>query len=112
MNAKDGYAGRGNTEAMTGKEISVNIPPALDPVYSNMIQIAYKDDEFTFMFLHQLPQVNQARAKAIVSITPAHAKNLLAVLGKTVADYESKFGAIAPKEAQGQENVTTLSGYS
>jgi hypothetical protein len=36
---------------MTGQEISVNIPPTLDPVYSNMIQIAYKDDEFTFMFL-------------------------------------------------------------
>ena len=74
---------------MTGQEISVNIPPTLDPVYSNMIQIAYKDDEFTFMFLHQLPQVNQARAKAIVSITPSHAKNLLLVLTKTIADYES-----------------------
>jgi hypothetical protein len=98
---------------MTSHEISVNIPPTLDPVYSNMIQIAYKDDEFTFMFLHQLPQVNQARAKAIVSITPPHAKNLLAVLTKTVADYESKFGTIsAPKDPQGKENVTTLSGYS
>ena len=30
---------------MTSQEISVNIPPTLDPVYSNMIQIAYKDDE-------------------------------------------------------------------
>ena len=38
---------------MTGQEISVNIPPTLSTVYSNMIQIAYKDDEFTFMFLHQ-----------------------------------------------------------
>jgi hypothetical protein len=97
---------------MTAQEISVNIPPTLDPVYSNMIQVAYKDDEFTFLFLHQLPQVNQARAKAIVSITPSHAKNLLAVLTKSVADYEAKFGAIAPKEPQGQQNVTTLSGYS
>ncbi len=97
---------------MTSQEISVNIPPTLDPVYSNMIQIAYKDDEFTFMFLHQLPQVNQARAKAIVSITPSHAKNLLAVLTKSVADYESKFGTIAPKEGAGKENVTALSGYS
>jgi hypothetical protein len=97
---------------MTGQEISVNIPPTLDPVYSNMIQIAYKDDEFTFMFLHQLPQVNQARAKAIVSITPSHAKNLLGVLTKTVADYESKFGTIASKENPGKENVTALSGYS
>ena len=102
-----------NLIIMTGQEISVNIPPTLDPVYSNMIQIAYKDDEFTFMFLHQLPQVNQARAKAIVSITPAHAKNLLAVLTKTVADYESKFGTIsASKEMHGTEKVTTLSGYS
>ena len=102
-----------NLISMTGQEISVNIPPTLDPVYSNMIQIAYKDDEFTFMFLHQLPQVNQARAKAIVSITPTHAKNLLGVLTKTVADFEAKFGTIsAPKEAEGTEKVTTLRGYS
>jgi hypothetical protein len=102
-----------NLISMTGQEISVNIPPTLDPVYSNMIQIAYKDDEFTFMFLHQLPQVNQARAKAIVSITPTHAKNLLGVLTKTVADYEAKFGTISPpKEQQGTEKVTTLRGYS
>jgi hypothetical protein len=101
-----------NQIRMTAQEISVNIPPSLDPVYSNMIQIAYKDDEFTFMFLHQLPQVNQARAKAIVSITPSHAKNLLGVLTKTVADYESKFGTITTKESPGKENVTALSGYS
>jgi hypothetical protein len=97
---------------MAGQEISVNIPQTLDPVYSNMIQIAYKEDEFTFLFLHQLPQVNQARAKAVVSITPTHAKNLLAVLTKTMADYEGKFGTIAPKEPQGPQSVTTLSGYS
>ncbi|MDO9326143.1 MAG: DUF3467 domain-containing protein [Methanomicrobiales archaeon] len=98
---------------MTGQEISVNIPQTLDPVYSNMIQIAYKEDEFTFLFLHQLPQVNQARAKAIVSITPTHAKNLLAVLTKTMADYEGKFGPVnAPKEAPSDSTVTTLRGYS
>jgi hypothetical protein len=107
------HGSKSNNNIMTGQEISVNIPPTLDPVYSNMIQIAYKDDEFTFMFLHQLPQVNQARAKAIVSITPSHAKNLLLVLTKTIADYESKFGTIsAAKEAHGTEKVTTLSGYS
>jgi hypothetical protein len=98
---------------MSAQEISVNIPPTLDPVYSNMIQIAYKEDEFTFLFLHQLPQVNQARAKAIVSITPNHAKNLLAVLSKTVADFESKYGTInSPPDKQTVENVTTLRGYS
>jgi hypothetical protein len=65
------HAGDANLIIMTGQEISVNIPPSLDPVYSNMIQIAYKDDEFTFMFLW-LRKIG-GRAKAIVSIT-AHAK--------------------------------------
>jgi hypothetical protein len=98
---------------MTGQEISVNIPQALDPVYSNMIQVAYKEDEFTFVFLHQIPAVNQARAKAIVSITPTHAKNLLAVLQKTMADYEGKFGKIATTgDKAGDGSVTTLRGYS
>jgi hypothetical protein len=107
------HSSRAHLLSMSAQEISVNIPPTLDPVYSNMIQIAYKEDEFTFLFLHQLPQVNQARAKAIVSITPNHAKNLLAVLSKTVADYESKFGAIkSSTDQQAIDNVTTLRGYS
>lgn len=107
------HSRRAHLLSMSAQEISVNIPPTLDPVYSNMIQIAYKEDEFTFLFLHQLPQVNQARAKAIVSITPNHAKNLLAVLTKTVADYESKFGAIKNStDKQTIDNVTTLRGYS
>ena len=94
-------------------EIAVNIPQGLDPVYSNMIQIAYKDDEFTFVFLHQIPGVNQARAKAIVSITPQHAKNLVAVLTKTMADYEQKFGKVEPPQGKpGVEAVTTMRGYS
>ena len=98
---------------MANQEISVNIPQTLDPVYSNMIQIAFKEDEFTFVFLHQLPGVNQARAKAIVSITPTHAKNLLAVLEKTMADYESKFGRIEPKGGNvPADSVTTIRGYS
>jgi iron-sulfur cluster repair protein YtfE (RIC family) len=98
---------------MANQEISVNIPQTLDPVYSNMIQIAFKEDEFTFVFLHQLPGVNQARAKAIVSITPTHAKNLLAVLEKTMNDYESKFGRIEPKGGNvPADSVTTIRGYS
>jgi hypothetical protein len=93
-------------------EIAVNIPQSLDPVYSNMIQIAYKNDEFTFVFLHQIPGISQARAKAIVSITPQHAKNLLAVFTKTFADYESKFGKIEEPSGKQQDNVTTIRGYS
>jgi hypothetical protein len=98
---------------MKPREIAVNIPGDLDPVYSNRIQIAYKEDEFTFLFLHEIPGTNQARAKAIVSISPRHAKNLVEVLAKSVADYEQKFGEIrAPAAAQPQEGNVTIRGYS
>jgi Protein of unknown function (DUF3467) len=107
------YSGSRISVFMSQHEIAVNIPQNLDPVYSNMIQIAYKDDEFTFVFLHQIPGVNQARAKAIVSITPQHAKNLLAVFTKTFADYEAKFGKIETPAGKPQsESVTTMRGYS
>ena len=100
-------------KGMANREISVNIPGDLDPVYSNRIQIAYKEDEFTFLFLHEIPGMNQARGKAIVSISPRHAKNLVAVLAKSVADYEQKFGAIAGQEnAPHQEGNVTIRGYS
>lgn len=98
---------------MSGNEINVQIPQNFDPVYSNMIQIAFKDDEFTMMFLHQIPAVNQAKAKAIVSISPAHAKKLLAALQKSVGDYEEKFGSITPPaQSEAGSDGFTLRGYS
>jgi len=96
---------------MASNEIQVTIPPNVEPVYSNMIQIAYKEDEFTFIFLHQIPGINQARGKAVVSISPNHAKNLLAVLQRTVGEYEQKFRTLeAPQE--NKQNVTAMTGYS
>ncbi|WP_067048792.1 DUF3467 domain-containing protein [Methanofollis ethanolicus] len=97
---------------MAQNEIAVNLPQTLDPVYANRIQVAYKEDEFTFIFLHEIPGTNQARAKAIVSITPKHAKNLLGVLSRSMKDYEEKFGTIQPPaEKTGDMNVT-MRGYS
>lgn len=99
---------------MEKREIAVNLPPDLDPVYSNRIQVAYKDDEFTFVFLHEIPGTNQARAKSVVSISPKHAKNFSQVLAKTMEDYEAKYGEIsAPSEVkdEGKGNVT-IHGYS
>jgi hypothetical protein len=98
---------------MAGNEINVQIPQNLDPVYSNMIHIAFKDDEFTMMFLYQLSTMNQAKAKAIISISPSHAKKLLTALQKSVNDYEEKFGSITPptQSEMGSEGFT-LRGYS
>jgi hypothetical protein len=97
---------------MQKREISVNIPQSLDPVFSNRIQVAFKDDEFSFIFLHEIAGTNQARAKAIVSITPRHAKNFADVLTKSVKDYEAKFGEIprVSPDKPDEENVT-IRGY-
>jgi Protein of unknown function (DUF3467) len=98
---------------MTGpRELQVQVPQDLDPVYSNRIQIAYKEDEFTFMFLHEIPGINQARAKAIVSISPRHAKSLMEVLGNSVRDYEGKFGKIEPAASPAPTDQVTMRGYS
>ncbi|MBN1431521.1 MAG: DUF3467 domain-containing protein [Methanomicrobiaceae archaeon] len=99
---------------MEKREITVNLPPDLDPVYSNRIQVAYKDDEFTFVFLHEIPGTNQARAKSVVSISPKHAKNFSQVLAKTMADYEAKFGEIpsAADSKDGNPGNVTIHGYS
>lgn len=99
---------------MEKHEIKVNLPPELDPVYSNRIQVAYKDDEFTFVFLHEIPGTNQARAKSIVSITPKHAKNFSQVLAKTILDYEAKFGELSSSSdtKDGSADNVTIRGYS
>ncbi len=96
---------------MTSNEIQVTIPQNVEPVYSNMFQIAYKEDEFTFMFLHQIPGINQARGKAVVSISPTHAKNLLQVLQRTVGEYEQKFRPLEASQEKAQ-SVTSMTGYS
>ncbi|MDR3102684.1 MAG: hypothetical protein LBU24_05695 [Methanocalculaceae archaeon] len=59
---------------MAENEINVLILQGLDQVCRNLIQIAFKDDEYTLMFLPRVPAVNLAKAKAVVSIIPAHAK--------------------------------------
>lgn len=98
---------------MSNREIQIQIPNDLDPVYSNRIQIAYKEDEFSFMFLHEIAGTNHARAKSVVSISPRHAKNLLEVLSGSIKDYEEKFGEISSADSgnDGEGNVT-IRGYS
>ncbi|MHC1626792.1 MAG: DUF3467 domain-containing protein [Methanoculleaceae archaeon] len=96
---------------MSREELQIQIPQNLDPVYSNRIQIAYRRGEWTFVFLHEIPGVNQARAKAIVTITPVHAKNFVEVMSRSIAEYERKFGEIMPPSGEHEEGNVTIRGY-
>lgn len=86
--------------------LSVKIPENLEPVYSNLIRIGHKDDEFTLTFLHRIPESNMALGRAIVTITPQHAKRLLRALDANVKRYEATFGEIKlPEEPEIREDA-------
>jgi len=93
------------------QQLSVKMPDTLEPVYSNMIRISHKDDEFTLTFLHRMPETNLAMERAMVTITPQHAKRLLRALTANLQKYESTFGKIKlledtePKEKSNVEVV-------
>ena len=77
----------------------------LDPVYSDGSR-SHKEDEFTFLFLHDRHEPGKGEGDRIDQ--SRHAKNL-ASARKSVADYEQKFGQIRPATAQPQR-ATSPSG--
>ncbi|HOT07745.1 MAG: hypothetical protein A4E45_00659 [Methanosaeta sp. PtaB.Bin039] len=87
------------TEQAKSTQLSVKIPEGLEPVYSNLISIRHSDDEVTLTFLHKIPETNMAVGRAIVAITPQHAKRLLNALKVNIQRYESVYGEIKLPEA-------------
>lgn len=83
------------------KEIKVRVPEDLEPVYANQAIINHKDDEFTFSFMHVLPQ-GRGTMKAVVALTPQHAKRFLNALSDNIQKYEASYGKIMLPEEQGE----------
>lgn len=88
------------------QQLNVKIPDKLEPVYSNLIKISHTDDEFALTFLHKIPDTNLAQGRAIVTITPQHAKRLQRALTANIQKYEASFGEIKLPEdgTQREEN--------
>jgi hypothetical protein len=82
------------TEKKKVQHLNVKMPDNLEPVYSNLIRISHADDEFTLTFLHRIPESNLAMGRAVVTITPQHAKRLLRAITVNVQKYESTFEEI------------------
>lgn len=87
------------------KELNIQIPEDLEPTYSNMVQIAHSDDEFSLRFIQRVHGTGMAKAKSIVSISPKHAKRLTRALEGNIKKYESKFGEIDLPEEEKTEDV-------
>ena len=80
-------------------DIQIKMRDDLEPVFSNFANINHKDDEFTFTFCHMFPiparkPIAKGTAKAVVTMTPQHAKRFLNALSDNIRKYEQRFGEI------------------
>jgi len=80
-------------------DIQIKMRDDLEPVFSNFANINHKDDEFTFTFCHVFPiparkPIAKGTAKAVVTMTPQHAKRFLNALSGNIRKYEQRFGEI------------------
>jgi len=91
-------------------ELRVDVPSTLEPTFANNIIINHKDDEFCLTFIQTIPQANVAKAKAIIAVTPQHAKRLLNALQANIKKYEDKFGEIKLPEVPKEGAPTTYIG--
>ena len=97
------------TEKKRTQQLGVRIPESLEPVYANLIKISHADDEVTLTFLHKIPETNLAQGRAIVTITPQHAKRLLRALSANLKRYEATFGEIKlPEDGSAREDSSNV----
>lgn len=82
------------------QQIAVQIDPQHgNGVYSNLMMISHRKEEFILDFMFLQPQragkgqsIATLRSRVITS--PEHAKRILRALGENVARYESAYGTI------------------
>lgn len=80
-------------------QLQIELPPALDAVYSNLVVIQHSPSEFIFDFARVLPNMPTARVGARIVMTPMHTKLLLRALQENIEKYEAQFGKIyVPQE--------------
>lgn len=75
-------------------QITLEVPPDLEPAYSNFAIIAHSPSEMVLDFAAHLPNSPKARVTARVVMTPLNAKLLLRALADNIGKYETQFGEI------------------
>lgn len=85
------------------KELNVKAPGDFEPIFSNVVYIKHKDDEFNLRFIQTIPDTSEGILKAAISVTPKHAKRILNALRKNIEMYEEKFEEIELPEEEGEK---------
>jgi hypothetical protein len=86
-------------------QLQVELPPQLEPTYSNLVIIQHSPSEFILDFARVLPNMPTARVGARIVMTPMHARLLLRALSENIDKFEAQFGAIyVPQEGEALAN--------
>lgn len=72
----------------------IEIPPGLDPIYSNLARISHSPADIVIDFAQILPGEAKAGVRARILMTPLSAKLLLRALNENLARYEAALGEI------------------
>lgn len=76
-------------------QINIELPEEIaEGIYSNLAIISHSHSEFVLDFVRMMPNVNQARVKSRIILTPEHAKRLVAAMADNIKRYEAQFGSI------------------
>lgn len=80
-----------------GQQIQINAKPEiLSGVYSNVMRVMHKPEEFILEFINIQPPVGELVARIIT--TPGHIKRVAKVLQENLERYEAQYGKIPDYE--------------
>ena len=76
-----------------GQQMSIEMPPNLDAIYTNFALITHSPSEVLIDFARVLPSM-KARVQTRMVMTPLNAKLLLHALTENLSKFEAQFGEI------------------
>lgn len=80
--------------AKTRRQVKIEIPQALEAIYSNFVVLTHSPSEIVFDFARLLPRAPKAKVHARVIMTPMNAKLLYKALEDNLTKFEERFGEI------------------
>jgi hypothetical protein len=87
-----------NNQQKVEIKIADNLPGG---EYANAMQVLFNKDEFTLPFFNIIGGAGRVVAKIISN--PGHFKRMIAVMEKSLKEYEAKFGTIKEAEELNKE---------
>ncbi len=96
---------KNNQQRPQEQELNIEINDDIaEGTYSNLVIISHSPSEFVLDFVRVMPNMNQARVKSRIVMTPDHAKRLIEALVDNIKKYEQAHGQIKTHQ-QAQNSI-------